>query len=928
MSTLGDGELLELAFDRARSGLALIDMSGTILRANPVGAAIVGRTPEEVAGIHLGELIPTDDQHILVDALATLPAKGSAGPVDLKTLTPDGRVVWLQAVATLLVVPGAGDGIVYVSFEDVTALHELSARYDEAVAELRSEHATRLTRAKAFADFAALTARSSTDVNAERLLDGIAGISIEHLADLACVVLIDEHDPDLLHVAHVRHCIPEAEADLRERLQGLTFKRAYGEIHSVLHDGGPITEIDGPLHPVLVPLLDDWIADNPVGERHLYPLQSPDGPLGVLVLMRRAGTEPFSPDDVDLAMLLVSRAAVAVQNVRLQARRAAAEAAIEQRRAQQEAVARLGTLALSGVGLDELTDRCRALVEATLDDASCAVLIADEHPDGMLLMAASERFGLTPGELRWQLSPGFAELVVAEGSVLVPDATVEERSNALSALIERGMRCVVITSIESGAGTSGVLTAASPTPHAFAPEDVTFLEAMANVIAGAIDSKHALDDLRHNALHDSLTGLPNRVLVLQRLELALEQAASQGSRVAVLACDVDRFKVVNDGLGHSAGDEVLRQVADRLRLMVRPGDTVGRFGGDEFIIVCPDVGEAASVVAIAERLAHAFSDPIEVLGIDVVVTTSMGIAIDGGTGPDVAQDLLRDADVAMYRAKDRGRNRFELFDDAMRVWASTRLGTENELRRALDHGELVLHYQPILTVDGLTAVGCEALVRWQHPERGLLLPAEFLGVAVESGLILELGDWVFEEAGRQAVRWEAEYGDESWWIAVNLAPRQLSDPRLLERIDGALARTGVDPSRLSVEITEDALIEDTVQMGGLLEALRERGLGISVDDFGTGYSSLAYLKRLPLDALKLDRGFVAGLAEDSDDMVIAAAVIVMAQALGLRVVAEGVETKGQLDVLRAMGCDLAQGFLFSKAQPPDCLAEWSPPTDL
>jgi EAL domain-containing protein (putative c-di-GMP-specific phosphodiesterase class I) len=337
--------------------------------------------------------------------------------------------------------------------------------------------------------------------------------------------------------------------------------------------------------------------------------------------------------------------------------------------------------------------------------------------------------------------------------------------------------------------------------------------------------------------------------------------------------------------------------------------------------VCPDVAETSAVVAIADRLGDALRQPLEVLGTQLVVTCSIGIAFGHQVGLNAAADLLRDADAAMYRAKDRGRARFELFDDAMRHRASSRLRIELDLRRALEREELVLHYQPVLDLATDTVVGVEALVRWHHPTRGLLRPAEFLGVANESGLLPELGAWVLGEAASQAATWDEALG-RAWWVAVNLAPRQLVDPLLLGRIDSCLTSSGIDPSSLRVEITEEALIEDSGHAAAVLTALRARGIGISVDDFGTGYSSLAYLKRLPVDALKLDRGFVGGVGEEGDDLVIAAAVVVMAQALGMRVVAEGVETEEQLHVLRAMGCDQAQGYLFAHPLPADELEAW------
>jgi len=595
---------------------------------------------------------------------------------------------------------------------------------------------------------------------------------------------------------------------------------------------------------------------------------------------------------------------------------------LAQAHAQQAAVATLGNDALAGMSVLELAQRATRLVVATLEVPYSAVLLDDEHPDGLLMVAATGRFEQLVGSFRRPRDTAITSVTSMRGPTVSRDLRAEQRWQPQRGLVDAGILSLAGAIIEPRSGPPGVLSAGGEVPDSFAEDDLSFLEAMANVLASAIDATEALEHLRHNALHDALTGLPNRVLVLDRLKLALEQAAGHGTQVAVLVCDLDRFKIVNDGLGHAAGDVVLRAVADRLRLEVRPGDTVGRFGGDEFVIVCPDVADLDAVIAIADRLAAAAQEPTTVFDTDLVATVSVGIAVGSAVGEEAAAGLLRDADAAMYRAKDRGRARYELFDDDMRTRASLRLRMETELRRALEHGQLALHYQPIIELATDAVVGVEALVRWHHPERGLLEPRDFVEVAGESGLVPELGGWAFREATQQAARWVAEGWWKRRWMAVNLAPRQLADRRLLERIDDALASSGLDPTLVRVELTEEALVDDSPQTVGFLDGLRERGLGISVDDFGTGYSSLAYLKRLPVDAVKLDQSFVAGLGEDGDDVVIAAAVVVMAQALGLRVVAEGVETQTQLSVLRAMGCDLVQGYLFTSALPPDELRAW------
>jgi diguanylate cyclase (GGDEF)-like protein/PAS domain S-box-containing protein len=427
--------------------------------------------------------------------------------------------------------------------------------------------------------------------------------------------------------------------------------------------------------------------------------------------------------------------------------------------------------------------------------------------------------------------------------------------------------------------------------------------------------------LEHQALHDPLTDLPNRALFLDRLQHALTRARRPGSSLAVYFCDVDDFKDVNDSLGHDAGDELLVALPPRLREGLRAGDTVARFGGDEFVILCEDLDSEGEAIRIAERIAEAFGLPFELDGRPHHLSVSVGVVFVKG-GEASATEVLRDADAAMYRAKGGGKGRFELFDAQMRASLVARLQTEADLRRALDEGELRLHYQPVADLSDGTFVGAEALVRWQHPERGLLAPAEFIAVAEDSGLIAPLGAWVLEEACRQALAWNGER-----FVSVNLSPRQLSHSDVPALLSRALAETGVDPALLELEITENVLMEQSAAALGTLRQLKAMGVRLMLDDFGTGWSSLAYLKRFPLDGLKIDREFVDGLGSEPEDTAIVAAVLSMAAALELDVIAEGVETEEQLAWLRSRGCGLAQGFLLGRPAPPEQLEElpgWAP----
>jgi diguanylate cyclase (GGDEF)-like protein/PAS domain S-box-containing protein len=429
------------------------------------------------------------------------------------------------------------------------------------------------------------------------------------------------------------------------------------------------------------------------------------------------------------------------------------------------------------------------------------------------------------------------------------------------------------------------------------------------------ERKQAEIELSHAALHDTLTGLPNRALFLDRLGLALRRTERRSGSVAVLFCDLDRFKVVNDSLGHDAGDRLLVDVAGRIVTALRPADTVARFGGDEFTILCEDIAGEIEAATIAQRIVDVFRDPFLLEDGEVFLATSVGIAIARGND-DRAEDLIRDADAAMYRAKERGKGRYEIFDEAMRADAVARLETESALRRAVERGELRLHYQPEVDLATGAVRGFEALVRWDHPARGLLGPNAFIPLAEETGLIVPIGEWVLREAATEAARW-ATASSEPLTLSVNLSARQLAQQDLVAMVRRAMAETGIDPATLCLEITESAVMESGSATTAQLRALKSLGIRLAIDDFGTGFSSLAHLRRYPVDVLKIDGTFVAGLGHEPQDASIAAAVISLAHALGLDTVAEGVETEEQLTILRSLGCDLGQGYLFGRPAPID-----------
>ena len=416
--------------------------------------------------------------------------------------------------------------------------------------------------------------------------------------------------------------------------------------------------------------------------------------------------------------------------------------------------------------------------------------------------------------------------------------------------------------------------------------------------------------LVHQAFHDPLTGLPNRALFLDRLEHARARSMRDGGTQAVLFLDVDRFKVINDSLGHRTGDQVLQTVASRLVGVLRPSDTVARFGGDEFTVLLEQVADAAEAAQTAERILRALQLPMEAAERDVVITASIGIAIaEPGNAPG---DLLAAADIAMYQAKSRGKNRYVIAAADADERALARLDLEMELRRAIDEHELEVHYQPVVEAKTGKLYGLEALVRWRHPTLGLLGPGHFMDVAEDTGLVLPLGDWVLEQACIAAVEWQRRHPSSPIVMAVNLSARQFQQPDLCDRVAQVLNSTGLDPSLLALEITETVVMEDTNTTLATLRKLKQLKVRLSIDDFGTGYSSLSYLKRFPVDAVKIDKSFVDGLASGPVDREIVQAVIRLASAVGMQTIAEGVETTAQSEQLRLLGCTMLQGFLLSR----------------
>jgi diguanylate cyclase (GGDEF)-like protein len=418
-------------------------------------------------------------------------------------------------------------------------------------------------------------------------------------------------------------------------------------------------------------------------------------------------------------------------------------------------------------------------------------------------------------------------------------------------------------------------------------------------------------------LRDPLTGLANRNLFLDRLDQALARVRRNGRSLAVLFIDLDRFKQVNDSLGHSAGDDVLVSAAGKLQGSVRVTDLVARLGGDEFAVLCEDLAVETEAVDVAQRILHSFERPFTCDGRNVYVGASLGISYSLN-GHESAETLLNDSDSAMYRAKEGGRGRFEIFDQTVRHWVATRLGLESALHQAVDRDEFSLWYQPVLARDGVEVVGFEALLRWDRPDIGLTLPSEFMAVAEQAGVIVRIGEFAMEEACRQAASWAQQWPQRRLEVAVNVSSRQLLTSDIVSLVRRCLDANALDPSLLVLELTETTLIDDAVGARAVLIALRDLGVKIALDDFGTGYSALTYLRTFPIDLIKIDGSFVRTVDTERQAAAIVSAVVDLARHLEMKVIAEGVETCAQMDGVVSRGCDLLQGFLFS---PPLAASE-------
>jgi len=916
---------LERTLALAHDLIVIVGYDGVIRRINPACEAILGYTPPELVGTHVGALLHPEDRAATLATIGTA-VQGLAN----RYLRRGGTAVWLEWNAT----PVPAEGAMYCVARDVTARWAAEAARRASAARFQA----------IFDDAAIGIALVDTDgypVETNAALRGLLGYDEAELRGMpfARFTHPDDVDADLARFA-------ELVAGARDHYQlEKRYIRKDGAIiwghltvSLIRDDDGATRYAVGMVEDVTARKMAEEALADALWERENVMETVPDIIYRLDLEGRLVGwnrrieeTTGYGPEELRGRPALDffpahehERVGAALGSAHT---RGTIEIEADFRRADGAFLPHHWTAAplrdrdgavigLTGIGRDIGARRAAeaALVasearhRAIVDTAFDAIVTMD--PDGILRSfnpGAERLFGWTA-----------TEIIGQPLTLLIPERFRAAHTAGLGRYMTTGRARVLGRILElAGLHRDG---------HEFPLElSIAAIEdgdqrLFTGILRDIGERKAFEEQLRHQAFHDPLTGLPNRTLLLDRLERALVQTLRGGARPALLLLDLDGFKVVNDSLGHAAGDRLLIALAERLAAAMRPGDTIARLGGDEFAVLLDTATDIHAATAVADRLLDALATPLALDGRELVVEASLGIALatDGAARPD---DLLRDADLALYRAKDAGRAGYAIYDTSLHTAVNARLVLEAELRRALASEEFVLHYQPKVDLATGRLAGVEALVRWHHPTRGLVPPDDFIPLAEETGLIVPLGRWVLTEACRQARAWAtARITDPPLTMSVNLSARQFRQPDLVGDVARILRDTGVIPGLIQLEITEGVLMEDAAATLGLLERLRGLGIALAIDDFGTGYSSLAYLKRFPIDVLKVDKAFVTGLGHDPGNGAITTAVIGLAHALGLAVTAEGVETAGELAQLRSLGCEQGQGYYFARPMPAAALA--------
>jgi diguanylate cyclase (GGDEF)-like protein len=584
-----------------------------------------------------------------------------------------------------------------------------------------------------------------------------------------------------------------------------------------------------------------------------------------------------------------------------------------------EAMARIQRAISRREPLDGVLDTIVGAAGELLGDDLPALLLVDPDDPGWMVVAAAHGFDPETVERhrRRRIGEGVAGRAVSEGRLVVAE-DYGRSDDAVSGFVADGVEAAMAAPVHEDGRVIGSLTLSSfRRGRVFSRSEQDMLSSFAEHASLALTDARRVDTMLHQALHDALTGLPNRALFTDRLQHALTQGRRRGMSCGVIFLDLDRFKTVNDSLGHAAGDELLGVVARRIDESLRSADTAARLGGDEFAVLLEDLADAEEAVLVAQRISAALHAPVVIEGREVFVSCSLGIAVGRVSAPE----LLRQADVAMYRAKAEGKGCHRVYEESMQAEVVERLELEGELLHAIERDEIAVHYQPVIALEGETLAGFEALARWTHPTRGLVPPPQFIPLAEDNGSIVALGRQILRTACRQAARWRDEFPSaEPRIMSVNLSGRQLEDPNIVSDVAAALADSGLPAAALVLEITETVLMHDTEATIARLTALKALGVRLAVDDFGTGYSSLRYLRRFPIDILKMAKPFVDGLTVDDEGRALARAIVELATSLKLACIAEGIEDPGQAAALHRLGCGLGQGFHFARPMAPEEIA--------
>jgi len=708
------------------------------------------------------------------------------------------------------------------------------------------------------------------------------------------------------------------------------------EVAALIDGGGVVESIGFPAGAVPEAELIA-VSDSEVSECELPVLGACDvitAPLGEddsgYLLVARVGADGYSQEESDLLRGMGRVLALALRTIHLIAEERALRSQSERHgrekeqllaslRERQVLLERLSVLQRSIARRAALADVLDAIVTGAaelLDDEVVGFRLIDPEEPSEIEIVAS--VGIPDDVLeklrRTPVGTGVSGQSISEQRpIVVEDYVAEPRG--IPQMVSDGLKSTMAAPVYQRGEIVGTLSVGTRRiGRAYSEVERDALVAFAEHAGLALNDAKAAEETVHQAFHDPLTGLPNRALFLDRLRLARTRAERNETSVGVLFGDLDGFKTVNDSLGHEAGDQLLIAVGRRLDATLRPSDTVARFGGDEFAILMEELEDPIDAARAAQRMLDALEQPIQVAGRDFFVTASIGIAV----GRDEPEDLLRNADIAMYEAKGQGKGRYELFQHDMHRAMTDRLELEQDLKRAIDAGQFVLHYQPMVELESGAITGVEALLRWLHPDRGMIAPNDFIPLAEESGQIHAIGRWVLHEACMQAVEWQAD--GVAVELSVNLSSAQLRQASLVREVDDALQRSGMDPERLLLEITETVLMDATASNVERLAALKRIGAQLAVDDFGTGYSSLQYLRRFPIDFLKIAKPFVDGVDRSSEEAGLTRAIIDLARSLHLGVVAEGIESSRQTKRLLDLGCLRGQGFYYAPPMPAEEIA--------